>query len=61
VVREGIDTGLSTPFDFPAYFALRDALSHHDESAAGRADHDGMATLETCCARTGSIHTLSGS
>jgi glycosidase len=46
VVREGIDTGLSTPFDFPAYFALRDALSHHDESAAGRADHDGMATLE---------------
>ena len=46
MVREGIDTGLSTPFDFPAYFALRDALSHHDESAAGRADHDGMATLE---------------
>ena len=29
VVREGIDTGLTTPFDFPIFFALRNALSHH--------------------------------
>jgi glycosidase len=46
MVREGIDTGLSTPFDFPAFFALRNALSHHDEPAAERASPDGLATLE---------------
>jgi neopullulanase len=28
VVRNGIDTGLDTPFDFPVYFALRDVLAH---------------------------------
>jgi glycosidase len=28
VAREGIDTGLDTPFDFPVYFALRDVLAH---------------------------------
>jgi glycosidase len=46
VVREGIDTGLSTPFDFPAFFALRDALSPHDEPAAARAGNGGMPALE---------------
>ena len=46
VVREGIDTGLSTPFDFPAFFALRNAFSHRDEPAAGKAGHDGMPALE---------------
>lgn len=28
VIRNGIDTGLDTPFDFPVYFALRDVLAH---------------------------------
>jgi glycosidase len=27
-VRDGIDTGLYTPFDFPTYFKLRDVLAH---------------------------------
>ena len=27
--REGIDTGLDTPFDFPIYFAVRDVLAHN--------------------------------
>jgi glycosidase len=26
IVRRGVDTGLDTPFDFPVYFALRNAL-----------------------------------
>ncbi|MGB9028871.1 MAG: alpha-amylase family glycosyl hydrolase [Acidobacteriaceae bacterium] len=46
VVREGIDTGLSTPFDFPIFFALRNALSHPEEPSAARAGRDGMETLE---------------
>src|SRR5208337_535080 len=25
----GVDTGLDTPFDFPAYFAVRDVLAHN--------------------------------
>lgn len=29
VTRNGIDTGLDTPFDFPVYFALRDVLAHN--------------------------------
>jgi glycosidase len=28
VLRNGVDTGLDTPFDFPVYFALRDVLVH---------------------------------
>ena len=28
VTRNGIDTGLDTPFDFPTYFAIRDTLLH---------------------------------
>jgi neopullulanase len=28
IKHQGIDTGLDTPFDFPAYFALRDTLAH---------------------------------
>jgi glycosidase len=27
VTRAGVDTGLTTPFDFPTYFALRDVLA----------------------------------
>jgi glycosidase len=30
VARDGIDTGLWTPFDFPSFFALRAALSHKE-------------------------------
>lgn len=29
VTRQGIDTGLDTPFDFPMYFALRDTIVHN--------------------------------
>jgi glycosidase len=46
VVHQGIDTGLSTPFDFPMYFALRNALSQHDSTAAGPAHHAGMLDLD---------------
>ncbi len=46
VKHEGVDTGLSTPFDFPTYFALRNALSPHDEASANRGPRDGMARLE---------------
>jgi glycosidase len=28
VTRNGVDTGLDTPFDFPSYFGLRDVLLH---------------------------------
>ena len=28
VTRQGIDTGLYTPFDFPVFYALRDVLAH---------------------------------
>lgn len=28
VTRNGVDTGLDTPFDFPSYFALRDVFLH---------------------------------
>jgi len=38
ITHEGIDTGLSTPFDFPMYFALRHALSPHDSTGSGHAD-----------------------
>ena len=44
-VREGIDTGLSTPFDFPTYFALRRALSPQGGTAATKGQ-DGLAGLE---------------
>lgn len=44
--HEGIDTGLWTPFDFPTYFALRAALSHHDASSGGPVRHDDMRALE---------------
>ncbi len=47
VAREGIDTGLTTPFDFPMYFALRHALTEPVSGAArdaGRAE--GLAVLE---------------
>jgi neopullulanase len=29
VTRNGVDTGLYTPFDFPSYFALRETLLHN--------------------------------
>jgi glycosidase len=28
VTRNGVDTGLDTPFDFPSYFALREVFAH---------------------------------
>jgi glycosidase len=43
VNHEGIDTGLSTPFDFPMYFALRNALSQPD--SAGPARGNGMFAI----------------
>ncbi|MGB6133210.1 MAG: alpha-amylase family glycosyl hydrolase [Acidobacteriaceae bacterium] len=46
VGHEGIDTGLWTPFDFPMFFALRAALSHHDPAAGGPVRHDDMRALE---------------
>ncbi|MFZ0274048.1 MAG: alpha-amylase family glycosyl hydrolase [Acidobacteriaceae bacterium] len=45
VVHDGIDTGLSTPFDFPMHFALRNALSQHDANASP-AQHSGLSALE---------------
>jgi neopullulanase len=42
VTREGIDTGLGTPFDFPTQFALRAILSHPDAAP----HHDDFARLE---------------
>ena len=44
VTRDGIDTGLTTPFDFPVYFALRNALAAPSASGAGRPE--GFAGLE---------------
>ncbi|HTV83556.1 MAG TPA: alpha-amylase family glycosyl hydrolase [Acidobacteriaceae bacterium] len=46
VAREGIDTGLSTPFDFPLCFALRAALSHHGSVAGGPVRHDDLRALD---------------
>ena len=44
VSHEGVDTGLTTPFDYPLFFALRYALSHRAGTAPG---HDGgMLALE---------------
>jgi glycosidase len=45
VTHEGIDTGLTTPFDFPTFFALRHALSPHD-AAADAGKREGMTDLE---------------
>ena len=45
VTRDGIDTGLSTPFDFPTFFALRHALSP-PESASEKTPHRGLSVLE---------------
>jgi glycosidase len=45
-VHEGIDTGLTTPFDFPLCFALRAALSQHDPVAGGPVHHDDMRALD---------------
>ena len=33
VTRNGVDTGLDTPFDFPTYFALRDVFLKHSSMA----------------------------
>lgn len=44
--HQGIDTGLSTPFDFPLCFALRAALSHHDQVSGGPVRHDDLRALE---------------
>lgn len=46
VTREGIDTGLTTPFDFPMQFAIRAALSHHDAIAGGPIRHADLTALE---------------
>ena len=43
VSRDGIDTGLSTPFDFPTCFAIRYALSHPDTE---KTPHRGLSVLE---------------
>jgi neopullulanase len=45
VTHDGIDTGLSTPFDFPTYFAIRDAFAHHD-AATAPGHPDGFVNLE---------------
>jgi neopullulanase len=42
VTREGIDTGLGTPFDFPTQFALRAIFSHPDAAP----HHDDFTRLE---------------
>lgn len=47
IQHDGIDTGLTTPFDFPTQFAIRAALSHHDPIAGGPIRHDDMTALET--------------
>lgn len=46
VEHQGIDTGLSTPFDFPICFALRSALSHHDPIPGGPVRHDDLRALD---------------
>ncbi len=46
VAREGIDTGLTTPFDFPMQFAIRNALSHRDFSEGESARHDNLTAIE---------------
>ncbi len=46
VAREGIDTGLSTPFDFPLCLALRAALSHHDQVPGGPVRHNDLRALD---------------
>jgi len=46
VAHEGIDTGLSTPFDFPLCFALRSALSHRDPIPGGPVRHDDLRALD---------------
>jgi glycosidase len=44
VTHQDIDTGLSTPFDFPTYFAIRNAFAHHDAATPGHPD--GFTNLE---------------
>lgn len=46
VAHEGVDTGLGTPFDFPTYFAIRAALSHHDPVGGGPVRHNDMSAPE---------------
>jgi glycosidase len=44
--HDGIDTGLTTPFDFPVYFALRSALTHRDPVPGGPVLHNDLRALE---------------
>ncbi len=44
--HEGIDTGLTTPFDFPLCFALRAALSHQGPVAGGPVEHNDLRAIE---------------
>ena len=46
VVHEGIDTGLTTPFDFPTFFAFRAALSHRNPTGGSPARHGDLTALE---------------
>lgn len=46
VSHEGIDTGLTTPFDFPTYFGLRAAITHAEAAAGGTNRREGFARLE---------------
>jgi len=44
--HQGIDTLLSTPFDFPVYFAIRGALAHHNATSSVVPKHEGFTLLE---------------
>ncbi|HTW48286.1 MAG TPA: alpha-amylase family glycosyl hydrolase [Acidobacteriaceae bacterium] len=44
--HDGIDTGLGTPFDFPTYFALRNALVPRNPATGTWPQHAGFNLLE---------------
>lgn len=49
--HDGIDTGLTTPLDYPLFFALRAALSHEAPTPGGPVRHDDMRALEEVLGR----------
>lgn len=49
--HRGIDTGLTTPFDYPFFFALRAALAHSHPVPGGPVRHDDMRALEEVLGR----------
>ena len=60
VTREGVDTGLTTPFDYPEHFALRHALLHDAGAACGDVGAGGCSERGLAVSAPGAAGDVSG-